>query len=879
MVANPLPFLLAEEAHGDHQATQALFLTFNADLGFFEARALGACLSAGARVCVLADASVWRPDPRAAKHAGRSYHVGLTTVHGAFHPKLVALVGPQRAVVAIGSGNLTLGGWQHNGEVWTVFHADLHQAPSALMDLPAFLRDITKTPMDEVARRGVERTAQELEGLLGRSEQIHDTGHRILTSLQGPIVDALPEGPTCHLWLYAPFHDPAARGVAALVDRLRPDEVTVLVQPGFTVIEPGALERVLNSSSVAAWEVVQDAELNRFGNPRYRHGKLIEWTTPEGARFAVTGSPNLSYAALAAAAGRGNTELAILSPLAETLFPTGTPLDLTDVPAISIPSPDDQVAGTTDDTDGILLAAVLDQDNLHIYLNGPLKRPRELQISTYSNAPDDWEPWAQVPAGRAMLTLSAAALTAGSRVRLMPAEGSAQSPLVYVTDRQSVEHRRVTESTSRTAHVAVTDMWGLDPRVLNALSQDLADLAADTRATKAPPAPHSGEASPEGDPTGSRETDADKAVWLWHVGQSAENHGAQLSAFGLALPTPPASTSLEHPPGWEDQLIGDEEVSLEEDTAEAVDDESIADNDQQPSAVPTHRNDAPDLRRRRRQWCKRWALDIDTVPVTSRLIVIRLFLILWTAGNWDDDDPEPHILAAALLGHLAAVDTQGDNQLEDRLANMAMVGLQVMLDRVDVAIHDEATIRYTQLREQLRHLALGVDTALLSSYCEFLTRPSGWPLTSDVVLGLTGELLDENPFADATAALEERGYTVFQQRSGMLRIDGTYGNPERVAIEAASLADHDRPLGIWAVNQHGAWALALWERPDLITVTTAPPAPSLWQHRRLPPHLGPSAAIDNPASRFRVRHGPAHQPFKRAKDLLHHFGLDDPAPQ
>jgi hypothetical protein len=40
-IASPLPYLFAEERHGDRQAREALFCTFNADLGFFERTVLG----------------------------------------------------------------------------------------------------------------------------------------------------------------------------------------------------------------------------------------------------------------------------------------------------------------------------------------------------------------------------------------------------------------------------------------------------------------------------------------------------------------------------------------------------------------------------------------------------------------------------------------------------------------------------------------------------------------------------------------------------------------------------------------------------------------------------------------------------------------------
>ena len=92
--ANLFPYLVAEEQHNDHQAEEALFLTFNVDLGYFEARLLGLLRATGARVTVIADASMWSPDTRAVKHAGRIYQLGLVDQPTAFHPKLMVVVGP-----------------------------------------------------------------------------------------------------------------------------------------------------------------------------------------------------------------------------------------------------------------------------------------------------------------------------------------------------------------------------------------------------------------------------------------------------------------------------------------------------------------------------------------------------------------------------------------------------------------------------------------------------------------------------------------------------------------------------------------------------------------------------------------------------------------
>jgi hypothetical protein len=68
-ITSPLPFLFEEDSYGDRKAREALFCTFNADLGYFERTVLGITQSAGARITTIEDGRISDPDPRAARNA------------------------------------------------------------------------------------------------------------------------------------------------------------------------------------------------------------------------------------------------------------------------------------------------------------------------------------------------------------------------------------------------------------------------------------------------------------------------------------------------------------------------------------------------------------------------------------------------------------------------------------------------------------------------------------------------------------------------------------------------------------------------------------------------------------------------------------------
>jgi hypothetical protein len=201
-VASPLAYLFAEEKYADRQAREALFCTFNVDLGFFERTVLGVTQATGARVTVVGDLRVSAPDSRAARNAGTRYVHGLavTPAGSAFHPKLTVVVGPKRALVAIGSGNLSVGGWHLNAETWTIAAADRQRCPRLILETAEWLRSVVRLcAISPHAADAIGRTAAALDGLGGG--EVVDTGHRLVHTSDAPILDQLPDTPVEHLRL------------------------------------------------------------------------------------------------------------------------------------------------------------------------------------------------------------------------------------------------------------------------------------------------------------------------------------------------------------------------------------------------------------------------------------------------------------------------------------------------------------------------------------------------------------------------------------------------------------------------------------------------------------------------------------------------------
>lgn len=529
-IASPLPYLFAEEHHVDRQAREALFLTFNADLGFFERTILGVTQATGARITVIGDGRMSAPDPRAARNAGTSYLHGLavTPAGAAFHPKITVVVGPLRAVAAIGSGNLTIGGWHLNHETWTVATADRDRCPAIIVQLAEWLRTLpsvcTITPE---AAQGIQRTATCLDQLAAESSII-DTGHQLVHTSARPIIDQLPRRELSHLLLYAPFHDEHGEAIGQLIEQMAPAEVRLAVQSDRrTVIQPQAIARVIAELAVPL-KVIQDE------GPAYRHGKLIEGVSSDGIRWALTGSPNLSGSALLRDVGHGgNIEVGVIAPLSATLFPAGTPTTLDSVPARRI----DRTAAERPEHGVLLIGAARSDSDLRVTFARPTDYLVRILVSSHTQF-DTWTMTGTVPAGVAEHSFPDANVPAGSRIcaEWDTASGTSRSAVIFVSDLELVLRRRG-ESTGG-ERAAPPDPMKLitDPRLLEIWAASIMQITSTRASTAVPRVTGSGAPSGERDAprhgTGLR-TDSDDDNWLAYVDDAAARLGPAVVRFAL----------------------------------------------------------------------------------------------------------------------------------------------------------------------------------------------------------------------------------------------------------------------------------------------------------------------------------------------------------
>ena len=300
-------------------ATALWATTYNVHLSLFNEFLLGRLGDPPLNVAVLADqrrlaASLSRiPAERVETLAAVNQRWLLRGVRSggqAFHPKTYLAVTGSRATLLVGSGNLSTGGLDEGREVFTTFRSGTPVGDSAIAAWRAWIRRLVQLVGDTT----LGERFQDLEGRIPPpptvapvvpSPLLHNLDTPIATQLAAAVADHGDQ--VDEVWLTAPFYDPDADVVAALLETFMPARVRVFVT-GSTSVNGDRLAERLTASGA---EVIVAA----YEPDRFVHAKLVAIIA--GTRgWLLSGSANLSQAALTRTpAKQGNVELAVLAAL------------------------------------------------------------------------------------------------------------------------------------------------------------------------------------------------------------------------------------------------------------------------------------------------------------------------------------------------------------------------------------------------------------------------------------------------------------------------------------------------------------------------------------------------------------------------------------
>lgn len=868
-VASLIGPIFDEASIGDRQHREALFLTFTFDPGFFETRLLGKVRAAGAAITVVADSGVFDPDPKMIRAAGRQYTLGVAAMTAAFHSKLTVLAGPQRALIGIGSGNLTTSGWHANDELLTTIRASRDDGvPTIVADVANFLHELPDhVTMGSQAADGVGRTADQLDDLIEHCAPV-ETGHRMLSTLSGPILDQLPTANVDHLRLSAPFHDPKGRALKALLERYRPSGVTILAQPGRAVMEPLVLARIARQCHCDLQFIQLEDDTGQ--RTPYRHAKLIEALVAGSPVWALTGSPNLTAAALLRPAAprtgqvpEGNCEIAVWERTTTSLFPKPY-VSVVDVAGLSkaIPPAIDPDADTA--TGGVsFLQACLVPGGLEVQISAPATDEVPVDISYFDSAPEEFEHLGFLPNGAARAAFPGS-FPPTSRIRLLGQTLPLHDPELVV------QRLRPTGTGTPNRDVTVPEIFGSDA-VAAQWCEALTTLVTsqghsgtgDTRAVA-----HAGEGSAHASWVGMDQPDQ----WGDYTDKAMTRLG--LPIFQLAAGTsesPAVGAGLPSAaPAWEDHFeTNDAEIYEEEnETAEAADSETAEDH---PELTPHQRS-------RLRAFVNELATLAPSLQPYERIAAVKLVIISTTTPIWDLKDPhgwaEPLQAALGTLGR-----SDWPSAIHDQAAAVAAVGLY----RLRMAVPPDEKGRVgTQFRDRARDLRPLFSTAGAETVEANLAMLEGATLlvrTAEDVLSELDEATDRRGNVALLRVLSRVMPELEFRWDGRkkLFVTGTLTNPMAIAARIIGEASEAVTIAVEVHSHNGRWAVVA-RTPDKITTIEGGMAPPIFKTYRTEDLPYPLVVLTNPeaAQRHRISRPPWSKPDAVDLEVLQVAGVSWP---
>ncbi len=274
--------------------------TYNAYFPFYEEVVLRRLASAGCRANTLMMdgrqcAAAFVVEGSRPRHAGREYTLVPVHAGGAFHPKLLLLVGKRKGLMFVGSHNLTIAGFSHNRELTCRYEvndgsdaaelAAFGQAWNFLRTWTAEQPEELRIPFDDA-----ETYAHWLRDALASTHS---------SNMSAELFGSQPNGQT--LWemirsriptavkritVVAPFFDSRLDFLKRLHDEVSPEEFVVGIEPDTVEINHNA-QSVMPNAKFVDVKNLQEGE-------GYLHAKAILFEAHDGRELLITGSANAS---------------------------------------------------------------------------------------------------------------------------------------------------------------------------------------------------------------------------------------------------------------------------------------------------------------------------------------------------------------------------------------------------------------------------------------------------------------------------------------------------------------------------------------------------------------------------------------------------------
>lgn len=289
----------------------ALFTTFNFEIAFFEQFILRALMKNNIRrSCIFVDADQLRDSIQdaASNLFGKEYFVAPVPLNGAFHPKVILLLGDNRAKAIISSANVKTSGYLMNNEVFNVVEYDetYTECGHIIEKVVSFFKELYGlSPIQD----------KELLNYLNSFSVIgndHNDDVQFIDNLNDPIIDQMSEyvdEKIEQINIAVPFYDQELTALKDIRESFDCNNIRLYLQNERTTFP---VDYNQSHMIIPEKDLYQFRRVKTNNNHSFYHGKVIELLSANHS-YILYGSPNCTSAALEKTyQNSGNVECALL---------------------------------------------------------------------------------------------------------------------------------------------------------------------------------------------------------------------------------------------------------------------------------------------------------------------------------------------------------------------------------------------------------------------------------------------------------------------------------------------------------------------------------------------------------------------------------------
>jgi len=292
-----------------------ILCTYGLNLNFFENYLMKLpSLYSCENICVFTDSGTYDnfiKESYTPRGFNKKYLVNRLKSGGVFHPKLYMLASEKKALIGVGSANLTREGIISNLELLTVFEVSEKEKEyaSLLCDCIDYVRRLAQITRSKSALDQVDVFAQLCSSYI---YDVQESKIRFVHNLDQPLIDSITDSmkgsQISKIQVVSPFYDTALAPFEVLRNSFPESKFEIYLQQKKSNFPKDFFEESSLELSLLLYKTVD----------RYLHGKAIIFNSDDSIKL-FSGSANFTRSALLSSPVSGNYEIGLIGKIDEEI--------------------------------------------------------------------------------------------------------------------------------------------------------------------------------------------------------------------------------------------------------------------------------------------------------------------------------------------------------------------------------------------------------------------------------------------------------------------------------------------------------------------------------------------------------------------------------